>query len=158
MFGDEARAFSLMATGMGQCAQMTKVLMVDDEPSILHSTGLLLQALGFQVVTTADPKEVLPMLRRERPEVLLQDVRMPGLDIDALLQSIRKDPEVGATPVILFSASMDIFEVQDRVGATGFLEKPFRPTEVAQAIQDAVRKNTVRVQTTDSAPIVREKI
>jgi len=113
---------------------MTKILVVDDEQSILHSTELLLTDLGFQVVTTTVPGEVLATLRRERPDLLLQDVRMPGLDLEELLRAIRADPLVGRTPVLLFSATMDLYEIQDRVGAAGFLEKPFKPTELLQAI------------------------
>lgn len=118
----------------------TKVLLVDDEPGILRSTELLLHELGFETVSTTRPAEILSTLRRERPDVLLQDVRMPELDIDSLLVRIREDPVVGLTPVLLFSASMDLDEVQDRVGAQGYLEKPFKPDEVVRAIQRVVRR------------------
>lgn len=118
---------------------MTKVLVVDDEPSVLHSTRLLLTELGFEVVTTSDAGEVLATLRRERPQVLLQDVRMPGLDLERLIERIRADPLVGRTPVLLFSASLDLPDIQGRVRAQGVLEKPFRPEDVTQAIHDVVR-------------------
>lgn len=118
---------------------MTKVLVVDDEPSVLHSTRLLLTELGFEVVTTADASEVIPVMRRERPHVLLQDVRMPGLDLERLIERIRADPLVGGTPVLLFSASLDLPDIQGRVRAQGVLEKPFRPEDVTQAIHDVVR-------------------
>lgn len=126
---------------------MTKILVVDDETSILQSTRLLLRALGFEVATASTPGEVLPVLLAERPDVLLQDVRMPGLDLDALVRSIREDARTRDVPIILFSASMDLFEVQDRVGANGFIEKPFKPREVVQAIQDALRNVTPVVRT-----------
>ncbi|HLE98151.1 MAG TPA: response regulator [Candidatus Thermoplasmatota archaeon] len=116
------------------------MLLVDDEPGILRSTELLLHELGFETVSTTRPAEILSTLRRERPDVLLQDVRMPELDIDSLLVRIREDPVVGLTPVLLFSASMDLDEVQDRVGAQGYLEKPFKPDEVVRAIQRVVRR------------------
>ncbi len=117
---------------------MTKILVVDDEPSILRSTELLLNDLGFDVVTTPDPRSVLAMLARERPDLLLQDVRMPGLDLAQLVAAIRADPLVRHVPVLLFSASMDLPDIQARVGAAGFLEKPFKPEEVVHAIRRAL--------------------
>ncbi len=118
---------------------MSKVLVVDDEPSILQSTGLLLVDLGFETLTEKDPSRIVTRLREDRPDVLLQDVRMPGLDLDRLMNEIRADPRVANTPVILFSASMDVGDVQARVGATSFLEKPFKPSEVTQAVNDAIQ-------------------
>ena len=118
---------------------MTKILVVDDEPSILRSTQLLLLDMGFDVVTCADHSQVLETLRRERPDLLLQDVRMPGLDLDRLVASIRQDKDIAKLPILLFSASMDLDEIQQRVGAVGVLEKPFKPLEIIEAIQGAVK-------------------
>lgn len=120
-------------------ARTTKVLLVDDEPSVLRSTALLLEELGYSTVTTTDPERVVETLRRERPDVWLQDVRMPGLDLADLVHKARADRDVGQIPVVLFSASMDLPEVSSRVDANGFLEKPFRPDDVVKAI-DAVMK------------------
>ena len=116
---------------------MTKILVVDDEASILRSTQLLLADMGFEVVTCADQANVLDTLRRERPDLLLQDVRMPGLDLDRLVRSIRQDAGLAKLPILLFSASMDLDEIQERVGASGILEKPFKPLEIVQAIEAA---------------------
>jgi CheY-like chemotaxis protein len=117
---------------------MAKVLVVDDEPSVLLSTSLLLSDLGHAVVTTTQANDVLSTMRRERPDVLLQDVRMPGLDLPALMRQVRADPDVGGTPIVLFSASMNLLEVQGEVGADGVLEKPFRPDDLLAAIESVV--------------------
>ncbi len=116
---------------------MTKILVVDDEVSILRSTQLLLMDMGFEVVTCAEQSHVLDTLRKERPDLLLQDVRMPGLDLDRLVRAIRQDTLLSRLPILLFSASMDLDEIQERVGASGILEKPFKPTEIVQAIAAA---------------------
>lgn len=117
---------------------MTKILVVDDEASILRSTQLLLMDMGFDVVTCADQAQVLDCIRREHPDLLLQDVRMPGLDLERLVGAIRADPAIAKLPILLFSASMDLDEIQERVGAAGILEKPFKPVEIVQAIQVAM--------------------
>jgi CheY-like chemotaxis protein len=117
---------------------VTKILVVDDEASILRSTQLLLMDMGYDVVTCADQAQVLDAIRREKPDLLLQDVRMPGLDLERLVQAIRAEPASASLPILLFSASMDLDEIQERVGAAGILEKPFKPVEIMQAIQFAM--------------------
>jgi len=116
---------------------LTKVLVVDDEPMVLRSTQTLLSALGYQTFAVGDARLVLDAIRKERPDVVLQDVRMPGLDVEALLERIREDPDLGHTPVVLFSASMDLYDLQGRVQAAGMLEKPFKPAEAVAAIEHA---------------------
>lgn len=117
---------------------MTKILVVDDEVSILRSTQLLLEDMGFDVVTTSDHTHVVDLARKERPDLLLQDVRMPGLDLDKLVASIRGESTLRNLPILLFSASMDLGETAQRVGAEGVLDKPFKPTEVLDAVKSAL--------------------
>lgn len=117
---------------------MAKVLIVDDEQMVLQSTQRLLASLGYETATVSEARLILETVRRERPDVVLQDVRMPGLDVEAVLRSLRADADVGQTPVILFSASMEIFDLEDRVRPAGVLEKPFKPEEAIAAIERAV--------------------
>lgn len=118
---------------------MPKVLIADDEQMVLQSTQRLLASLGYEATTVSDAGRIVETIRRERPDVVLQDVRMPGLDVEALVRALRADAEVGRTPVILFSASMEIFELESRVRPAGVLEKPFKPAEAVAAIERAVR-------------------
>jgi len=74
------------------------------------------------------------MLRRTRPAILLQDVYMPELDLDALMRQIRADRDIARTPVILFTASVEADDVVERVGADGMLRKPFDLEALEQAI------------------------
>jgi CheY-like chemotaxis protein len=118
--------------------KVTKILVVDDEVSILRSTELLLMDMGFEVVTTSDHTTVVDMARKEKPDLLLQDVRMPGLDLDKLVASLRSEPSLKHIPILLFSASMDLGETAVRVGAEGVLDKPFKPNEVLDAVKSAL--------------------
>ena len=117
---------------------MPKVLLVDDEPAILESTRLLLSEMGYEVVCVSAASDILPMLRRHVPDLLLQDVRMPGLDVQALVKSMRSEERLANIPVLLFSASMEIEEIAARVGAANHLEKPFKPQELVNAIEGAL--------------------
>lgn len=119
-------------------APAPKVVLVDDEPAILESTRQLLCELGYDVVGVRGAAEILPTLKAVVPDLLIQDVRMPGLDLDALLASVRAEPLLGRMRVLLFSASMDLDEIAARVGSAHRLEKPFKPHELAEAIEGAL--------------------
>lgn len=113
------------------------ILVADDEPAILQSTRLLLEDAGFRVVATNEAGRVAQLAREERPDVLLQDVRMPGLDVAKLVEELRADATTRGIPVLLFSASMDLDEIAESVGAAGILEKPFQRDELIAAISSA---------------------
>jgi two-component system, OmpR family, phosphate regulon response regulator PhoB len=115
-----------------------KVLVVDDEAAILLSTAYLLETFGHEVVRTADPRQVLDLVRAFRPDVVLQDVRMPGLDLSGLVRSLRAEPGLARTPIVLFSASMNLDEVREEVQADAVLEKPFQPAELLRTLDDVV--------------------
>ncbi|HWG91910.1 MAG TPA: response regulator [Candidatus Thermoplasmatota archaeon] len=114
-----------------------KVLIVDDEPSVLESTRLLLTEFGYHVITRSDHRDTAATVASEKPDVVLHDVRMPGLDIRRLLDSLRLDPATASVPVILFSASLDLVDVQRQTHARGILEKPFQPSELLGALEAA---------------------
>lgn len=134
---------------------MAKVLIADDEQMVLLSTQRLLASLGYETATVNEASDIVDAIRRERPDVVLQDVRMPGLDVEALLRRLRADAEVGGTPVVLFSASMEIFDLEDRVRPAGVLEKPFKPSEAVSAIERAMRAPAMRVEPQESPPAAR---
>lgn len=113
----------------------TKVLIADDEPDIVTSTAEFLRRWGFRVDTVSEAPEILAALRRHRPDVLLQDVRMMGMDLTALLRSIRADRAVAGTVVILFTATMSADEMREKVGADDAIEKPFDPVALARLIE-----------------------
>lgn len=118
---------------------MTKVLIVDDEQMILRSTSALLASLGFDTLMWSEPATVPDVIRKERPDVVLQDVRMPGLDVEELVRSIDADPTTRGTRIILFSAGTDLWDIQQRVPVAGILEKPFKPQHAVAAIEQALQ-------------------
>lgn len=117
---------------------MPKVLLVDDEPAILESTAALLAEMGYEVITVARADLIIQTAKAEHPDLLLQDIRMPGLDLHALVDELRADPALASLPVLLFSASIEIQDIADRVGAASHVEKPFEPDDLMAAIQGAL--------------------
>lgn len=128
--GFEATSPSLPSESL---ASVLRVLVVDDEPSVLHSTVLLLAALGFEPHERGNCSEVLNALRDVRPDVLLQDTRMPGLNVDQLVSEIRADTANSDLRIVLFTASLDAADLAERLGVP-LLEKPFSPDALAAVL------------------------
>ncbi|HET6405745.1 MAG TPA: response regulator [Candidatus Thermoplasmatota archaeon] len=118
-----------------------RILIVDDERSILRSTAMMLEDMGYEVATCGDAAEILGSIESAKPDVVLQDIRMPGLDIEELVRTVRADPRWARLPFVLFTASMDAEEVGARVGAALVLDKPFKPHELLRAIEGALAVN-----------------
>ena len=108
-----------------------RILIIDDERDILASTAELLQAMGHQVLTCAIAHQALGVMKAERPDVVLHDVRMPGLDLRAQLHAIRGDAATMKIPIILFTATLSAEELAKEVGANDGIEKPFDPDELS---------------------------
>ncbi|MGH7859428.1 MAG: response regulator [Candidatus Binatia bacterium] len=114
---------------------MTKIVIADDETAVLSSTGAILKVFGFEVATVAIARDILPVLLTERPDLLLQDARMPGLDLVEHLKAIRGEETLADLPVLVFTANVDAEEVWKNVGADGVVEKPFNPRELKALIE-----------------------
>ncbi|MBI3443788.1 MAG: sigma-54-dependent Fis family transcriptional regulator [Magnetospirillum sp.] len=116
------------------------VLFVDDEEPMRIAVGQWLGLAGFEVTTHARPDAALAKLSRDFPGVLVTDVRMPGKDgFELLRASLADDPDL---PVILVTGHGDIplAVAAMRQGAYDFIEKPFEPERLAEAVGRACEK------------------
>lgn len=101
-----------------------RILVADDEPLTTELLALVLAFGGYEVVEAHDGREALERAREVRPDVVLLDVMMPQLLGVEVARSIRADPALADTPVVLFSC-IDESEVDWRgAGADLFLQKP----------------------------------
>lgn len=113
-----------------------RVLVVDDEPSILRSTLLLLEDLGHEAMGVNDVARVVPALRDFAPDVLLQDIRMPHLDVAALVHAVQADEHGRNVRILLWSASPEAEDIAAALDVR-LLEKPFKPAELARQLNEA---------------------
>jgi CheY-like chemotaxis protein len=116
---------------------VVRVLAVDDDPTILRLLQVNLQMEGHDVVTASDGVEALAKARESRPEVVLLDVMMPGLDGWQVCEQLRADPDIGDTPVVFVSARAQESDLArgHAVGANAYITKPFDPVELTELVE-----------------------
>ncbi len=118
---------------------MAKILVIDDEPSIVNLVTAYLKPEGFEVFTAADGNAGLKAARSFRPDVIVLDLMLPGKDGFEVLSELRRESNVY---VILLTAKT---EETDRivglsVGADDYVTKPFSPRELVARIKAALRR------------------
>ena len=116
-----------------------RVLVVDDEPIVLKSCRLVLEAEGWEMISASSVVEALSILESITPELLLVDVKMPVHDGMYLMRKVReKRPGI---PIIVMSGYATSATIQEAegLGAALFLPKPFTPDELADTLRSVAR-------------------
>lgn len=116
-----------------------KILIVDDEDTILEFLRINLEKNGFTVVAAGDGHEALRLARQEQPRCILLDVMLPGLDGFEVLRELRKTMDV---PVIMLTAKGDDIDkiLGLELGADDYVTKPFNPRELVARIKAILRR------------------
>jgi DNA-binding response OmpR family regulator len=135
---------------------VTRVLVIDDEAPIRLLCRVNLEAEGMEVLEARDGPGGLEQARAERPDVILLDVMMPGLDGWAVAEELIDDDATRDIPIVFLTARA---ELRDRargleLGGVDYVTKPFNPTELASL----VRRLLERVRAGESAALRSEKI
>lgn len=118
---------------------MTKILYVDDEADIREVAELALELEpGFEVRSCASGAEALKVAPEWRPDLILLDVMMPGMDGPAVLAQLRGSAETAEIPVVFITARTQQQEVAQlrALGARGVIAKPFDPMALAGQVRD----------------------
>jgi two-component system alkaline phosphatase synthesis response regulator PhoP len=117
--------------GMGK-----KILVVDDEPDLLKVTLLRLKKTGYEVYSGVDGREVLDIVRRVMPDLIILDVYLPGLNGDKVARILKKDDKLKHIPIILISATTGTLEERAMdSGSVAYLSKPFEPEELVGIVK-----------------------
>jgi CheY-like chemotaxis protein len=118
---------------------VTAVLVVDDEPDIRHLCRLILADEGYEVLDAETAEAALDLLGRQMADLVLLDIRMPGMGGWEMLRILRGDERWRRTPVVVCSAHASPVDRRNaqELGANGFLGKPFFPDELLEAVADA---------------------
>ena len=121
---------------------MTKVLVIDDEAPIRLLCRVNLEAEGMSVLEAEDGPSGLEKAGAERPDVILLDVMMPGLDGWAVAEVLLDDAATAEIPIIFLTARA---EFRDRargldIGGVDYITKPFNPVELAPLVREVLQR------------------
>lgn len=115
-----------------------KALVIDDEDDVRLVAQVSLGRVGGMTVSEASTgREGLDIARRERPDFILLDMMMPGMDGAATFRALRADEATAAIPVVFLTAKAMLSEVRrlEALGAKGVVLKPFNPMTLADEIR-----------------------
>ncbi|MFT3992067.1 MAG: response regulator transcription factor [Luteolibacter sp.] len=121
---------------------MHKILIVEDERDIADLIGFNLQRAGYEVIKAHDGIVATEMAMRERPDLIILDLMLPGRDGYAVFRELRRDTRSVNIPVIMLTARA---QTEDRIqgleaGADDYLTKPFSPKELMLRVQAVLKR------------------
>ena len=115
---------------------MARILIVEDNPANMKLASLLLLNAGHTTLCAIDAETGLTLARSERPDLILMDIQLPGMDGLAATALLKKDPATAAIPIIALTA-MAMKEDREKTRAAGcdaYIAKPLRYQELYAAI------------------------
>jgi two-component system alkaline phosphatase synthesis response regulator PhoP len=119
-----------------------RILVVDDDREIVRLVCAYLERSGYEVLTAYDGETALHMLRRERPDLMLLDLMLPGRDGLDVTRAVRGDTHLAALPIIMLTARVENHDkiVGLELGADDYVSKPFNPGEVVARVRAVLRR------------------
>lgn len=126
----------------------SRVLVIDDEPETAGILRAWFRDEAWDILWSPDGEEGLSVAAAEKPDLILLDLRMPGLDGLAVARGLKSNPETQSIPVILLSASKETKDKVEafRAGVDDYVTKPFAAEEVDARIRAMLRKRDLYIQ------------
>jgi DNA-binding NarL/FixJ family response regulator len=131
-----------------------KLLLVDDDPSLILLLKDYLEFQGYQVMTVNNGCQALELLEKDIPDIVICDVMMPEVDGYEFLKSLREHQDIGWIPVLFLSA---LGQSLDRIkglnlGANAYMNKPFEPEELLAQIKSILNQSSQLQQHVNAIP------
>jgi DNA-binding NarL/FixJ family response regulator len=122
-----------------------RLLIVDDEPNLLRAVAACLKTEGYEVNTARSGREALLQLAEAVPDLLVSDIRMPGMDGYQLARQLRGSPRTALVPIVFLTAKDETADRIEgfRAGVDAYLTKPFEPGELI-AVVDGILSRVER--------------
>ncbi len=117
-----------------------KILIVDDERDILKAVTIRLQTKGYAVVTAFDGAQGVFMAHKEKPDLIILDIRMPAGDGFSVAERLKKSTTTSAIPILFLTGSSErnAEEKARELGARFYIKKPYDPEELLDAVKRAL--------------------
>ena len=122
---------------------MKKVLIAEDDPSILISLDYLMRKKGYEVFVARDGKEAWDIAQEQTPDAVLLDVMMPHMDGYEVCEHIESTPKTQNAKVVFLTAKAreEDKEKGYAVGASDYITKPFSTTHIAKRVKELLEEN-----------------
>jgi DNA-binding response OmpR family regulator len=119
-----------------------KILVVEDEESLLRLESILLSSKGFNVVGVKDGISALAAIPAENPDLVILDIMLPEMDGIEVCRRIKADPATAAIPVVMLTAkkSRQDIDAGTEAGASAYITKPFKTAMVIEVIEGLLGK------------------
>jgi DNA-binding response OmpR family regulator len=120
-----------------------KVLLVDDSPTVLQLERAFLGEGTYELLSAGNGGDAIAAATAHRPDLILLDIMMPGLDGIAVLRELRKRVETSATPIVMVTTKSDEKNMTAALesGCTGYITKPFTRSELLEVVRDNLERN-----------------
>lgn len=118
-----------------------KILIVEDEESLLKLESILLSTRGYLVTGVKDGLTALLEIEKENPDLVLLDIMMPGIDGFEVCRRIKENPETAGIPVVMLTAKKSIADQKrgTEVGADAYVTKPFKSGRIIEIIESLLK-------------------
>ena len=139
---------------------MPLILAVDDEVNILELLRFKLAKEGYRVITATEGRQALKCAREEKPDLIILDIMLPGMDGFEVCRLLKADRETAGIPVIMLSARGDVTDkvVGLELGAEDYITKPFSPREVLARVKVHLRRKAQAADGQFKEPVSELKI
>jgi DNA-binding response OmpR family regulator len=119
-----------------------KILIVDDEQEFADVVKLRLEANNYEVATLTDPRNIVEVIKRESPDLILLDIVMPGIDGYQAVKMVRSDLKTVSVPVVLLTGKdldpKETYRKCRELGLAGFLVKPVESKELLDKVKELI--------------------
>ena len=121
-----------------------KILIVDDEEDFLNTTGPILRNAGYEIIQSSNGKDAANLARKHRPDLILLDIHMPGIDGSRTTDILKNDDSTRDIPIIYLSGLLKETEIEDnhvmgsKVGNVYFVSKAQTPKKLLEVIQKSI--------------------
>jgi len=119
-----------------------RLLVVDDEPNLLRAVAACLKAEDYEVSTARSGHEALMKLAESVPDLIISDIRMPGMDGYKLARQLRGSPRTALVPIVFLTAKDETADRIEgfRAGIDAYLTKPFEPEELIAVVNAILQR------------------
>ncbi len=125
-----------------------KILIVDDEPSICELLAFNLEKAGYHTVKTDNGHEALELARKDKPDLMVLDVMLPGIDGMEVCRILKANQATTAIPIIMLTAQSEEIDkiIGLELGADDYMTKPFSPRELVARVKAVLRRSQKEVR------------